>query len=187
MPDPANHDFGAYRNYLKVLALSRISVDLRGRIDPSDVVQEALCDAIRNLNGHPNPTQAEMMAWLREILCHRLIDRFRRFRLEDRVKSLDGLLEQTSAGMSHLLRASQPAPDDQAIADEEAKFLKEMLESTLGQLTEAQAEAIVLKHCQGMSVAEISRHMNRTPAAVGGLLRHGMHELRQLCDGRIEP
>ncbi|MBV8230235.1 MAG: sigma-70 family RNA polymerase sigma factor, partial [Planctomycetaceae bacterium] len=53
------------------------------------------------------------------------------------------------------------------------------------QLSPPQAEAIVLKHCHGMSVAEISRHMNRTPDAVGGLLRHGMRRLRELMPREV--
>ena len=50
---PANDgEFDEYRDYLMVLARSQVAVDLRGRIDPSDLVQETLCDALRDLPRH---------------------------------------------------------------------------------------------------------------------------------------
>jgi RNA polymerase sigma-70 factor (ECF subfamily) len=165
-----------YRDYLMVLARAQVAVDLRGRIDPSDLVQEALCDALRDLPRHRGGTRAEMIGWLRSLLRCNLIDRFRRLRLEKRVASLDELLDQTSAGMSRLAQASRSAPDARAIREEDALALAGLL----GQLSEAQAEAIVLKHCRGWSVEEICRHLGKTPDAVGGYLRHGMRRLREL-------
>ena len=92
--------------------------------------------------------------------------------------SLDVSLDQTSVGMSRLpqLQLSESAPSARVVREEDALILAAML----GQLSQAQAEAIVLKHCQGMSVAEIGRHMNKSPDAIGGLLRHGMSRLREL-------
>lgn len=181
MPDPANHDFNAHRAYLKVLALAQIPVELRGRIDPSDIVQQTLCDAFRR-DLHNQHTPAELMVRLRIILRDKLVDMFRRRRLENRVKSLGGLLEQTSVRLSEFLWDGRPGPDNGAMVRE----LREFLEAMLERLSPAQAEAIILMYFRGMSVAEISRHMNREPTAVGGLLRHGMKRLRELCDGRIE-
>lgn len=175
MPQPANdEEFGEYRDYLMILARSQISVDLRGRIDPSDLVQETLCGALRELPGPRKRSRAEMMGWLRSQLRCNLIDRFRR--LERRFESLDALLEKTSHGMSGILWDSLSGPDAGVNREEDALIVAAMLRK----LSEAQAEAIVLKHCEGMSVVEISRHMNKNPDAVGGLLRHGMRHLREL-------
>jgi DNA-directed RNA polymerase specialized sigma24 family protein len=41
-------------------------------------------------------------------------------------------------------------------------------------------EALVLKHCQDWSLAEIGRHLGRSPAAVASLLRRGLRQLREL-------
>ena len=68
MPEPRNDELGEYREYLMMLARSQVSVDLRGRIDPSDLVQETLCDALRDLPRHRGRTRAEMMAWLPSLL-----------------------------------------------------------------------------------------------------------------------
>lgn len=168
--------FGEYRDYLLALARVQVSVDLRARIDLSDLVQETLCEALRDLPRHRGRSRAEMMGWLRSLLRFNLIDRLRRLRLERRVVSFDGDLDRTSHGMMGVMRASRSTPEARAAREEDALALAGLL----AQLSPPQAEAIVLKHCQGMSVAEISRHMNRTPDAVGGLLRHGMRRLREL-------
>jgi RNA polymerase sigma-70 factor (ECF subfamily) len=168
--------FGEYRDYLLTLARAQVSVDLRARIDPSDLVQETLCEALRDLPRHRGRSRAEMMGWLRSLLRFNLIDRLRRLRLERRVVSFDGELDRTSQGMIGVMRASRSTPETRAAREEDALALAGLL----AQLSPPQAEAIVLKHCQGMSVAEISRHMNRTPDAVGGLLRHGMRRLRDV-------
>ena len=138
-----------------------ISFDLRGRIDPSDVVQETLCQV---LAGQPRErTDGQMMGWLRLKLHDNLVERFRRHRLDRHIVSLDRLLDQTSRGMSRFMWASQSGPDARLIRVEDARKLADRL----AKLSDAQAEAIVLKHCEGMSVKEICRHMNKTPEAVG--------------------
>jgi RNA polymerase sigma-70 factor, ECF subfamily len=176
VPDSANQDFREYREYVTALARAHVSVDLRGAIDLSDLVQETLFEAVRDPGPARHRTQAQMMGWLRSLLKCNLIDRLRRLRLERQVVSLDFSLDQTSEGMSRFPWPSHSAPDARLIREDDALNLADVL----AKLSPPQAEAIVLKHCQGMSAAEISRHMNRTPEAVGGLLRHGMRRLREL-------
>ncbi|MFO0902336.1 MAG: sigma-70 family RNA polymerase sigma factor [Pirellulales bacterium] len=168
-------DLGEYREWLKALATAQISVDLRGRIDPSDLVQQTICEALRDLPKQRGATRAEMMGWLRSVLRCNLIDAFRKLRFAPRV-SLDDSLALTAEGMSRFLAADHSDVDARLQRDERALLLADRLQ----QLTPAQAEAILLKHCHGMSVEQICRHMDRSPEAVGGLLRHGMRRLREL-------
>jgi RNA polymerase sigma-70 factor, ECF subfamily len=168
-------DLGEYRAWLKALALAQIPVDLRGRIDPSDVVQETICEAISGLPKFRGKTKPEFMGWLRSMLRFHLIDAFRALKFAPKV-SIDASLGLTDDGMSRLLHVDQSSVGGRAIKEEQSIALAKLLE----QLSPAQAEAIVLKHCQGKSVDQICRHMNKTPDAVGGLLRHGMRNLRKL-------
>jgi RNA polymerase sigma-70 factor (ECF subfamily) len=167
-------ELGEYRDWLKALALTQIAVDLRGRIDPSDIVQLTLCEALRDWSPSADHSRPRMMAWLRTILRHNLVDAFRRLRFAPRV-SLDDSLAQTDANMSRFLVADQSAVGARMEREERALLLADRLR----QLTPAQAEAILLKHCHGMSVEEICQHMQRTPEAIGGLLRHGLRRLRE--------
>jgi RNA polymerase sigma-70 factor (ECF subfamily) len=169
-------NLAGFRDWLMALARAQVPIDLRGRIDPSDIVQETLFHALRDDKRTHERSAAQTMAWLRTILRCRLIDRLPGRDRENRNVSLDVLLDQTSAGMSELLMASQSTPGSRVIRDENAVIIAKLLTH----LSEAQADAIVLKHCQGWSVEQISRHLNKTPDAVGGLLRHGLKKLREL-------
>jgi RNA polymerase sigma factor (sigma-70 family) len=76
--------------------------------------------------------------------------------------------------------------DDQKSSPEErAQRAEQLVELTeaLAELPEAQQEAVVFHHLHGMSIDETSRLMDRTPAAVGGLLKRGLHTLRSRFEG----
>jgi RNA polymerase sigma-70 factor, ECF subfamily len=52
------------------------------------------------------------------------------------------------------------------------------LAEALADLPEAQREALVLQHWHGWSLADIARHLDRSPAAVAGSLKRGLQKLR---------
>jgi RNA polymerase sigma-70 factor, ECF subfamily len=166
---PGDHaDLVKFRDYLMILARSRVPFDLRGRIDPSDLVHDTLCAALQQ------PDWPELF-WLRRKLHDKLVDCFRRLKFQPPNVSFHDLMDQTSNGMSVLV-AKQSSPASKVIRDEDALILAEKLK----QLPEDQREAVVLKYCDGKSVFEIGRHIDKTPGAVGGLLKRGMRHLREL-------
>ena len=56
--------------------------------------------------------------------------------------------------------------------------------AALHALPEAQREALVLQHWHGWTLNRIAKHLNRTPAAVAGLLHRGLRQLRADLAGR---
>ena len=50
------------------------------------------------------------------------------------------------------------------------------------QARSSQREALVLHYWQGQTVGEIARHMDRGPAAVAGLIKRGLKQLRTLMN-----
>ena len=64
-----------------LLARARLLLDhrLRGKVDPSDVVQDALVKAVQGLGQLRGVGEAEQRAWLRRILRNTLADLVRQF------------------------------------------------------------------------------------------------------------
>src|SRR5438067_8082826 len=58
-----------YRGYLVLLARAQIGLRLQGKVDASDVVQEAFLEAHRHFPAFRGLTEAELVGWLRRILA----------------------------------------------------------------------------------------------------------------------
>ena len=68
-----------YRAYLILLARLQIGRRLQGKADASDLVQETFLQAYLHLGDFQGSTEAELVAWLREILASRLAKLVRRY------------------------------------------------------------------------------------------------------------
>jgi RNA polymerase sigma-70 factor (ECF subfamily) len=169
-----------YRAYLRLLARLQLDPRLRPRLDESDLAQQTLIQAHQAFDRFEGDDSA-LAAWLRQILAnnlaHALRDHGRECRNVTREKPLDVLLAESSARLERWLVDDNPTP--QAQRNEQAMRLAEALD----QLPEAQREAIVLEYWQGWSLEEIGQHLNRSRAAVAGLIKRGMKQLRERLRG----
>ncbi len=167
-----------HREYLHLLASLHLDPRLRKKIDPSDVVQDTLLKAHQAMGQFRGQTDAEFLAWLRKILVRNLADAMRKFgrRKEDVERSLEAVLEQSSAHLESWLAADQSSPSQQAARNEQLlRFAK-----ALAQLPEDQRVAVELKHLRGYTVAQVSQEMGRSEDAVTGLLFRALKKLREL-------
>src|SRR5206468_4920779 len=89
-------------------------------------------------------------------------------------RSLEASLADSSARLEAWLVADQSSPSQRAERNEQLLALSRALAA----LPDAQREVLVLRHCQGLSLAEISEHLGRSRASVASLLRRGLKELR---------
>jgi RNA polymerase sigma-70 factor (ECF subfamily) len=167
-----------FRGYLLLLARAQLGDRLRGKLDPSDVVQQTLLDAHRQRDQFRGHTGAEMAGWLRRMLACNLADALRALgrqkRDAARERSLEAALDESSARVQAWLAAEQSSPSEQAQRGEELLRLTEALAA----LPEAQRDALVLHYWQGLTLAETAERLGRTPAAVAGLLQRGLKALR---------
>jgi RNA polymerase sigma-70 factor (ECF subfamily) len=179
---PEEPSLDDYRDYLLLLARDRLSPRVRGRLDPSDVVQQTLLEAHRDAAQFRGHTCAEQAAWLRQVLARNLAnaarDHTRDRRDVGRERSLQASLDESSAKLEAFLAADQSSPSQWADRGEQLVRLA----AALAALPDGQREAVELRHLHGWPLAEIAGHLGRTPAAVAGLLHRGLAQLRSVLE-----
>jgi RNA polymerase sigma-70 factor (ECF subfamily) len=168
-----------FRSYLLLLARMQLEPRPANRIDPSDIVQQTLLEAHDRL-GQFHGDDSALAAWLRQALVNNLRDAWRALHRDRRdirrEQSLEDAVARSSVRLEAMLAAAQSSPSQRAVRNEELLRLAD----ALVHLPEAQREAIVLHHLQGCSLDETARRLDRTDAAVAGLLHRGLKKLREL-------
>jgi RNA polymerase sigma-70 factor (ECF subfamily) len=171
----------AYRNYLIVLARVQIGRRLQGKVDASDVVQEAFLKAHRNFGQFRGQSQKELAGWLRQILLSNLLNLVRQYhgsrrrdlRLE---RDLAVELDQSSRDLDGALFAKQSTPSQKACKREQAVLLAD----ALGRLPEDYRDVIILRHLEGLPFTEVAARMGRSLDSVDKLWVRALGRLRRL-------
>ncbi len=168
-----------YRRYLSVLAQAQLDPRWRAKVDLSGVIQQTLLEAHQAANQLRACDDGQRLAWLRRILANNLTDELRKWTTEARDArrevSLEQRLAESSQRLSAWLAGDDPSPST-TIQHEEQTL---RIVAALDRLPEAQREALMLQHWHGWSLAQIAEHLQRTPAAVAGLLKRGLQQLRE--------
>jgi len=164
-----------YRGYLLLLAQVHVQPELRARLDLEGVVQQTLLEAWQS-----SPDRSGWATWLRRLLAHNLADELRKLRADKRdiarERSLEADLTASSIRLADFLAAKQSTPSARLGREEKAL----QVAAALDRLPPAQREALILQHWQGWTLTQIAEQMDRTPAAVAGLLKRGLRQLREL-------
>lgn len=170
---------GPLRPWLKMLAERQLSPALRGRIDPSDVVQQTLIDAWRGHENFRGRTQAERLAWLRVILG-RTIMRYDRDQLktikrgQGREQQLQAAIDRDSIALESLAVDRQPNP--RSVADRAEQTLQ--LAAALDRLPRDYREVLTLRHIDGLSHEQIAKRLGRSNAATRMLWIRALEKLK---------
>src|SRR3954447_16006218 len=78
-----------YRGYLHLLARLRVGPRLRGKVDPSDLVQQTLLKAHQSLDQCRALDEAARAAWLRSSRANTVPDEVRRYSRDRRDTALE--------------------------------------------------------------------------------------------------
>jgi RNA polymerase sigma-70 factor (ECF subfamily) len=172
-----------FREYLYLLARLRLDSRLRGKLEPSDLVQQTFLKAHQASERWQELDDEARMAWLRQILANTVADEVRRYGRNKRDTTLErshlATRDKSSVRIDALPAVNQTSPSQQVIRKEDLSALREALRA----LPEEQRRAIELHHIDGGSLVEVATRMRRSHASVAGLIRRGLRSLRQ----RLKP
>jgi RNA polymerase sigma-70 factor, ECF subfamily len=175
---PVEPSLERFRSYLRLLARLHLDPRLRGKLDPSDIVQQTFLQAHKARNSFQGENDADLAGWLRQILARNLARAARDFAREKRdlarEQSLQQAIESSSANLEAWVAAEQPSPSERVEHREDVNRLAEVLES----LPEAQRDAVILHYWQHKSVAETAQILERSPSAVAGLIKRALKTFR---------
>jgi RNA polymerase sigma-70 factor (ECF subfamily) len=168
-----------YRAKLVRLIQIRMDEALSARFDPSDVVQETLLDAARNLQECFTKPGRSFYAWLRGLALNRLIDLYRQHVLAGKRSLHNEQLLTLPEGSKCLLAdrfvAQGPSPSQVAMQRETQRRLRNTIEA----MEPEKREVLVMRYLEELSVEEMSEILGVSVRTVWRWHRLAVSELAE--------
>lgn len=171
--------FQQHRARLKRMISLRMDGRLAPRIDPSDIVQETLIEAAKQLSDYVQKPPLPFYPWLRRIAWRRLTDQFRRH-LAAQKRSVNReqrwsppLSGDSVVALAGLITSPDSGPSTRLIKQEARKSL----ENALDQIRDVDREILVMWYLEQMSVVEIAATLEMTEAGVKSRHRRALVRL----------
>jgi RNA polymerase sigma-70 factor (ECF subfamily) len=158
---------GRHRGRLRHLVAYRLDPRLAARVDPSDVVQEALADASRKLSDYLEHRPLPYYPWLRQLALERLLKLHRRhITAQKRSVTREEELIPPLPDESALELAGQLVARGQPIGHLLRIELRQRVRTVLAKLEPRDREVLVLRHVEQMSAREMAAVLGITAGAV---------------------
>src|SRR5436309_795611 len=180
----ACHDlFSRYRDRLKRMVHLRLSRRLQGRVDDSDVLQEAYLEVARRLDEYLREPKLPFFLWLRHLTALKLAEVHRRhlgtqLRDADREVTLHrgGLPLADSVSLAAQLLGTLTTPS-QAVIKAETRLL---VQEALNSMDPIDREVLALKHFEQLSTTEIAEVLGLSKAGAGSRYLRALKRLREI-------
>jgi RNA polymerase sigma-70 factor (ECF subfamily) len=161
--------------YLLAVAKREFSAALRSRLDPVDIVQDTLLKAWWNFRHFRGATEADLLAWLRQILRHNLADERRRD-VRRALHSVPLALAAATPQPKKDADGLSQSPEQQAQAQER----REALEAALRRLPEHYRQVLRLHTQEDLTFAQAGERLHCSAEAARKLWRRAAEKLARL-------
>ena len=179
-----NELLARHRDRLRQMISVRMDHRLARRIDPSDVVQDAMAEAARKLPEYLQRRPIPFYPWLRQLAWNRLLDLYR-FHVQGARRAVGreavlaaGLSDNSVAVLAKRLVATGTSPSRNAIREE----MRQRVRAVLAQMPEHYREVLVMRHLEQLSIKEIAAIAGVSEGTVKSRLFRGMAQLHRLLD-----
>jgi RNA polymerase sigma-70 factor (ECF subfamily) len=175
--------FQGQRNRLEQMVRLRLDRRLQGRLDPSDVVQEAFLDVARRFPEYAANPSVPFFLWLRLLTGQRLIDlhrqhlgaKMRNAGLEVSLRHGDFPLA-SSASLAELLLGGLTTPSRAAIRAETRLRVQDALDA----MDPVDREVLVLRHFELLSNEETAQLLGLKPSAASNRHMRALKRLKEM-------
>lgn len=181
-----NELFVRYRERLRVMVRLRLNHRLRGRVDPSDVLQEAYLEISRTLPEYLKAPTMPFFLWLRYITQQKLIVAHRQhlgaqMRDADKEVSLyrGALPEASSVSLAHQLLGRLTSASQAAMRAELQIRVQEALED----MEPLDREVLALRHFEMLSNAETAAVLGIKKTAASNRYIRALERLKDILAG----
>ncbi len=160
----------------------RLDPRLAGRVDASDVLQEAFLEACKRLPRYLDDPRVSVFVWLRGVTLDTLIHVHRRHLAEMRDAGRDVSLHggpapsATSLSLAGCLVADLTSPSQAAIREETAC----RIEKVLGAMDEIDREVLILRHFEQLSNDEVASVIGVKKAAASRRYMRALARFREV-------
>jgi RNA polymerase sigma-70 factor (ECF subfamily) len=173
-----------YRDRLRKLVALRLDQRLQGRVDPSDVIQEAFLDASRRLSEYAGePAPMPFYLWLRFLVGQRILEHHRRHlgaQARDATREVSlyrgPMPAASSAAIAAQLLGRQTSPSQAAIRAEQ----KIRLQEALNCMDPIEREVLVLRHYEQLSNGETALVLGLDKSAASKRYARALIRLKDL-------
>jgi RNA polymerase sigma-70 factor (ECF subfamily) len=170
-----------HRSRLRQMIALRLDGRLRARIDPSDVLQEALVEAAGKLSDYARRRPLPYYPWLRRLAWERLVHMYRRHvraarRSVTREEQSLPLPDASAVQLADRLTARGSSPSAALRHGE----LRDRLLAALARLGERDREVLVLRYLERLSTDELAAVLGLTAAGVKTRQLRALQRLRDL-------
>ena len=180
--------FEFHRKRLLCVVARQIDRRLSARLDPSDVVQEALAIADRRLDDYLRRRPVPFFPWLRQLADERLAGLYRRHVQAQRrsvcreeALSAPQYLESVEKLAERMMRSGS-RPGSRVMRDE----LCGRVHAAIQQLSENDRAVLILRHLEQRPTAEVAKRLGITVGAVRVRSMRAIARLRDLLDDLFE-
>ena len=178
--------FSRYRKRLKQMVRLRLNRRLQGRIDDSDVLQEAYLEAARRLPEYLADRPLPFFLWLRHLTGEKLIDAHRRHlgaKMRDAAQEVSlhrgAMPAASSASLAAQLLGRLTSPSQAAIKAETRLRVQEVL----NRMDALDREVLALRHFEQLSNAEVAETLGLNESTASSRYLRALKRLKdELCD-----
>jgi RNA polymerase sigma-70 factor (ECF subfamily) len=178
--------FDRHRDRLRQMVRLRLDPRLQGRIDPSDVLQEAYVDLMDRLGEYEKRSGIPFFVWLRLVVSERLLRIHRQHlgaALRDARREISihqvRVPQASSATLAAQLFGQITTPSQASLRLE----LQRLLEEALNSMEPVDREVIALRHYEELSNDEVAAALGLTKKAASKRYVRAMIRLKRVVEG----